>query len=100
MSKSQYITLSSSISVYNVLLDHLEKLLDHKNREYCTIPEVRTAIKKGYEKLKTYYAKTDESLVYSIATGIKYFLFIFFSSKSLLLLIIYLLIIIFIIFST
>ncbi|GBC34340.2 zinc finger BED domain-containing protein RICESLEEPER 2-like [Rhizophagus irregularis DAOM 181602=DAOM 197198] len=68
MSKAQYITLSSSIPVYNILLDHLEKLLDNKNKEYCTISEIRTAITKGYEKLKTYYAKTDESHVYPIAT--------------------------------
>ncbi|CAB4424046.1 unnamed protein product [Rhizophagus irregularis] len=68
MSKEQYITLSSSIPVYNILLDHLEKLLDDKNKEYCTISEIRTAITKGYEKLKTYYAKTDESHVYPIAT--------------------------------
>ncbi|GBC49849.2 zinc finger BED domain-containing protein RICESLEEPER 2-like [Rhizophagus irregularis DAOM 181602=DAOM 197198] len=68
MSKAQYITLSSSIPVYNILLDHLEKLLDNKNKEYCTISKIRTAITKGYEKLKTYYAKTDESHVYPIAT--------------------------------
>lgn len=74
MSKSEYITLSSSIPIYNVLLDYLEKLLDNKHREYCPIPEVRTAIAKGYEKLKSYYSKTDESYVYPIATSIKYFI--------------------------
>lgn len=74
MSKAQYITLSSSIPVYNILLDHLEKLLDNKNKEYCTISKIRTAITKGYEKLKTYYAKTDESHVYPIATSIEYFI--------------------------
>ncbi|EXX67074.1 hypothetical protein RirG_117710 [Rhizophagus irregularis DAOM 197198w] len=47
MSKAQYITLSSSIPVYNILLDHLEKLLDNKNKEYCTISKIRTAITKG-----------------------------------------------------
>jgi hypothetical protein len=78
MSKSKYVTLSSSIPVYNVLLDHLEKLLNSENREYCKIPEVRNAINKGYEKLKTYYAKMDESLVYPIATGIKYLFYFFF----------------------
>ena len=72
MSKSQCVTLSSSIPIYNVLLDHLEKLLDSENREYCTIPEIRTAIAKGYEKLKTYYSKTDQLIVYPIATSIKY----------------------------
>ncbi|CAG8721589.1 7840_t:CDS:2, partial [Funneliformis caledonium] len=64
MSKSQYITLSSSISIYNVLLGYLEKILDTKSN-YCL--EIRTAVLKGYEKLKKYYIKTDKSYVYSIA---------------------------------
>jgi hypothetical protein len=81
MSKSKYVTLSSSIPIYNVLLDHLEKLLNSENRKYCKIPEVRNTINKGYEKLKTYYAKTDESLVYPIATGIKYLFYFFVSFK-------------------
>ncbi|CAB4375503.1 unnamed protein product [Rhizophagus irregularis] len=69
MSKSKFITLSSSIPIYNVLLDHLENLLDKNNKDhYCPIPELRSAIKKGYEKLQIYYSKTDESIVYPIAT--------------------------------
>ncbi|CAB4377335.1 unnamed protein product [Rhizophagus irregularis] len=69
MSKSKFITLSSSILIYNVLLDHLENLLDKNNKDhYCPIPELRSAIKKGYEKLQIYYSKTDESIVYPIAT--------------------------------
>ncbi|CAI2185444.1 5870_t:CDS:2, partial [Funneliformis geosporum] len=68
MSKSQYVTLSSLIPIYNVLLDHLEKLLDSEYREFYIIPKVRTAIAKVYEKLKTYYPKTDQSIVYPIAT--------------------------------
>jgi len=66
MSKSQYIILSSSIPIYNVLLGHLEKILDTKSN-YCL--EIRTAVLKGYEKLKKYYIKTDKSYVYSIATS-------------------------------
>ncbi|CAG8749496.1 7558_t:CDS:2, partial [Funneliformis caledonium] len=46
MSKLQSVTLSSSIPIYNVLLDHLKKLLDSENREYCIIPKVRTAVAK------------------------------------------------------
>ncbi|CAI2184205.1 19996_t:CDS:2, partial [Funneliformis geosporum] len=68
MSQSQYITLSSSIPIYNVLLDHLEKLLDVKSNNYCHYSEIRTAVKKGYEKLKKYYIKTDKSYVYPVAT--------------------------------
>ena len=61
MSKSQYVTLSSSILIYNTLLDHLEKLLDEKDPMYCHSSEIRNAITKGYDKLKTYYIKTDDS---------------------------------------
>ncbi|CAB4382045.1 unnamed protein product [Rhizophagus irregularis] len=68
MSKSNFITLSSSIPVYNVLLDHLEKLLDTNDRNFCPNLEVRNALRKGYEKLKVYYTKTDDSYVYPIAT--------------------------------
>ncbi|EXX62125.1 hypothetical protein RirG_164700 [Rhizophagus irregularis DAOM 197198w] len=68
MSKSNFITLSSSIPVYNVLLDHLEKLLDTNDRNFCPNLEVRNALRKGYKKLKVYYAKTDDSYVYPIAT--------------------------------
>ena len=71
MSKAKYITISSSILIYNVLLDHLEKILDETegNTHFCSIPEVRFAIEKGYEKLKSYYSKTDKSYVYPIATS-------------------------------
>ncbi|CAB4446668.1 unnamed protein product [Rhizophagus irregularis] len=69
MSNSQFMTLSSSIPIYNSLLEHLEKLLDENNKKYyCKSSEVRFAITKGYEKLKTYYSKTDDSHTYAIAT--------------------------------
>ena len=67
MSKSQYVTLSSSIPIYNTLLDHLEKLLDEKDPMYCHFSEICNAITKDYDKLKTYYIKTDESKDYLIA---------------------------------
>jgi hypothetical protein len=69
MSKSQYVTLSSSIPIYNTLLDHFEKLLNINNPIYCQSSEMRVAITKGYDKLKTYYIKTDDSNVYPIATS-------------------------------
>ena len=47
MSKSQYVTLSSSIPIYNTLLDHLEKLLDEKDPMYCHSSEIHNAITKG-----------------------------------------------------
>ena len=69
MSKSKYTTLSSSIPIYNVLLEHLENLLDVNNSDFCFCSEIRAGIEKGYEKLKSYYIRTDESIVYPIATS-------------------------------
>ncbi|CAB4391010.1 unnamed protein product [Rhizophagus irregularis] len=69
MSKSKFITLSSSIPIYNVLLDHLENLLD-KIIKTIIGPNsgIKICYKKGYEKLQIYHSKTDESIVYPIAT--------------------------------
>ena len=69
MSVSKYITLSSSIPIYNSLLNHIESLLDESDKKYCQYSEIRYAIKKGYEKLKIYYSKTDDSYVYTVATS-------------------------------
>lgn len=69
MSSSKYITLSSSIPIYNVLFDHLEKLIDETSAEYCHIEVIRLAIRKGINKLSAYYSKTDESELYYIATS-------------------------------
>src|SRR6266498_1995704 len=77
MSNSKFVTLSSSIPIYNSLLEHLERLVDENDKNYCNSSEVRIAILKGYEKLKTYYSKTDDSHTYVIATS-KYIFSIFF----------------------
>ena len=77
MSNSKFVTLSSSIPIYNSLLEHLEKLVDVNDKNYCNSSEVRIAILKGYEKLKTYYSKTDDSHTYAIATS-NYIFSIFF----------------------
>ena len=66
---SKYVTLSSSIPVYNAILKHIENLLDEKHKNYCHSLELRNAIKIGYEKLKLYYSKTDDSDIYTIATN-------------------------------
>ncbi|GBC28488.2 ribonuclease H-like protein [Rhizophagus irregularis DAOM 181602=DAOM 197198] len=68
MSMSKYITLSSSVPMYNMILEHIENLLDENHEKYCHYPEIRDAITKGYEKLKLYYSKTDDSQLYTIAT--------------------------------
>ena len=73
----KYVTLSSSVPIYNKLFDHIESLLDKEDQKYCGISNIRDAIKKGYEKLKGYYAKTDDSYAYTIATS-KLFYLIFF----------------------
>ena len=66
---SKYVTLSSSVPIYNKLLDHIESLLDKKDEKYCKIPNIRDAIQKGYEKLKSYYSKTDNFYAYTITTS-------------------------------
>src|SRR5207248_9607601 len=52
MSNSKFVTLSSSIPIYNSLLEHLEKLADVNDKNYCNSSKVRIAILKGYENLK------------------------------------------------
>ncbi len=76
MLMSKYVTLSSSVPIYNKLLDHIESLLDEDDVKYCGIPNIRDAIQKGYEKLKSYYSKTDDSYVYTIATS-NFFIFFY-----------------------
>ena len=61
--------LSSSIPVYNAILEHIENLLDENHKNYCHSLELHNAINMEYEKLKIYYSKTDESDVYTIATS-------------------------------
>jgi hypothetical protein len=71
MSMSKYITLSSSIPIYNALLNHLEKIIENDS-DFSL--EIINAAKKGYEKLKLYYIKTDESYIYPIATSKFFFI--------------------------
>ena len=42
---------------------------NEKSKQFCPNLEVRKAIEKGYEKLRSYYAKTDDSFVYLIVTS-------------------------------
>src|SRR5438094_311036 len=58
MSNSKFMTLSSSIPIYNSLLKHLEKLVDENDKNYCNSFEVHIVILKGYKKLKIYYLKS------------------------------------------
>jgi hypothetical protein len=71
MSASKYITLSSSIPMYNALLEHLENIIYVDYNNYSK--EIVDAVKMGYEKLKLYYAKSDQSNIYPIATSKVFF---------------------------
>jgi hypothetical protein len=43
---SKFVTLSSSIPIYNSLLKHLEKLVDINDKNYCNSSNVYIAILK------------------------------------------------------
>ena len=57
--------LSSAIPIYNYLIDELS--------EYCencdSSDDIITAVKAGIKKLEKYYTKTDETTMYTVATG-------------------------------
>ena len=67
------------VPIYNKLLDHIENLLNKKDEKYCKISNIRNAIQKDYEKLKSYYLKTDDSYAYTIATSNLFFLSLIFN---------------------
>ena len=79
---SKYVTLSSSVPIYNKLLDHIENLLNEEDEKYCKILNIRNAIQKGYEKLKSYYSKTDDSYATS-----NFFIFFIFNIQFIILII-------------
>lgn len=57
--------LSSAVPIYNFLIEELEK--------YCNDPnscnDIVMAIKLGLQKLNAYYTKTDDTTMYTVATG-------------------------------
>jgi len=78
MSSAKYPMLSSAIPIYNYLIDELE--------EYCdscdSSDDIVTAVKAGIKKLETYYAKTDETTMYTVVTGkINFKLYLFYFSS-------------------
>lgn len=62
MSSSIYPTLSTTIPLYNTLIDHAEDMDDLENID----PTIKKAAKKCIEKLLEYYNKTNK--VYLVAT--------------------------------
>ena len=46
MSKSQYITFSSAIPIYSVLLEHIERLLDNQSNYFCPMKNLKVIMQK------------------------------------------------------
>jgi hypothetical protein len=57
--------LSSAVPIYNYLIDELEEYCDN----YDSSSDIVIAVKAGIEKLERYYAKTDDTNMYTVATG-------------------------------
>lgn len=65
MSTAKYPMLSSVVPLYNYLIDELEEYCDNNDSSN----EIVIAVKAGIEKLERYYVKTDDTTMYTIATG-------------------------------
>jgi len=65
MSSAKYPLLSSVVPIYNYLIDELEEYCDN----YDSSSEIVIAVKAGIDKLERYYAKTDDTAMYTVATG-------------------------------
>lgn len=62
-----YATITMTIVVYNNLMEVIENFMkDNKDR----LPEICRGAKAAYDKLGYYYAATDNSPIYSVATAI------------------------------
>jgi hypothetical protein len=76
MSSAKYPMLSSVVPLYNYLIDELE--------DYCeshdSSSDIVIATKAGIEKLERYYVKTDDTNMYTVATGKLKINFIFIKS--------------------
>ena len=57
--------LASVVPIYNYLMDELIAYCNDSNSS----SDIVTAVKVGLEKLEMYYKKTDDSTMYTIATG-------------------------------
>ena len=65
MSTATYPMLSSTVPIYNYLIDELEEYCDNNNSS----EDIVLAVKAGIVKLEKYYAKTDDTTMYTVATG-------------------------------
>jgi len=57
--------LSSAIPLYNYLIDELEEYCDGHDSSN----DIVIAVKAGIDKLERYYEKTDDTTMYTVATG-------------------------------
>ena len=77
MSSAKYPMMSSAIPIYNYLIDELEGYCDNHDSSN----DIVIAVKAGIDKLERYYVKTDDTTMYTVATGkinFKLYLFLFF----------------------
>jgi len=65
MSSAKYPMISSAIPIYNYLIDELEEYCDNHDSSN----DIVIAVKAGVAKLERYYAKTDDTTMYTVATG-------------------------------
>jgi len=64
ISGSKYPTLNRAMTVYNKLIDQLEDVIANEDN-----PALKRAAEQGRTKLLKYYAKTDSTPVYAVATA-------------------------------
>ncbi len=57
--------LASVIPIYNYLLDGLVEYCNESNNS----SDIKAAVNAGIKKLEAYYEKTDDTTIYTIATG-------------------------------
>jgi hypothetical protein len=65
MSFAKYPMISSAIPIYNYLIDELEEYCDNHDSSN----DIVIAVKAGIDKLERYYVKTDDTTMYTVATG-------------------------------
>ena len=75
VSKEKYPILAISVPIYDMLMDQLEEF----QNSIKISQEMKTALENGMEKIKAYYAKTDDSSMYAIATS--KFIFLIFANN-------------------
>jgi len=61
--------LGSIVPIYNYLIDQLEEYYEKYKNCDNNYKEILDAIQVGTNKLKEYYSRTDDSAIYTIATG-------------------------------